>query len=329
MQNRPFETNLALELTRVTEEAAIAAARWMGRGDVSAANHAAADAMRNALSDVDMDGVVVVGEGQQNESPLLYVGEPLGNRHPFRVDIGVNAIDGATLLSRGQPNAISVVALTERGQMQRPRPIAYMDKIAVGLEARGAIDITASPSQNLRWVARAKGCTVADLTVVVLDRPRNATIVAEVRSMGARIQPISGGDVSGAMMTALPDKGADILLGIGGASEATLAAAALKCLGGELQCRLWSSNDAERRTATEAGLDFNRVYTIDDLVGHGDTLFAATGVTDGQLLKGVQFFGGGESTASLVLHSGSGAVRWITTHHLPERQATSGALRSQ
>jgi fructose-1,6-bisphosphatase II len=321
MQNRSFETNLAVELTRVTEEAAIAAARWMGRGDVAASNHAAVDAIRSALNDVDMDGVVVVGEGERNEAPLLYVGESLGNGHPSQVDIGVNAIDGVTLLTAGLPNAISVVALTERGQMQRPQAITYMDKIAVGREACGAIDITASPSQNLRWVAKAKGCAVADLTVVVLDRPRNDRIVAEVRSMGARIQPISGGDVAGAIMTALPDTGADILFGIGGASEAVLAAAALKCLGGELQCRLWTRDEAERTPAVEAGLDFNRVYTIEDLVGNGDTLFAATGVTDGQLLKGVKYFGGGESTQSLVLHSGSGAVRWITTHHLSEPRA--------
>jgi len=322
MQNPPFETNLALELVRVTEAAAIAGARFMGRGDEAGANHAAIDSMRKALSTVDMDGVIVVGEGEKkNAQSMLYVGERVGKRHPSRVDVGVNAIDGVTLLSKGLPNAISVVALTERGQMRRPA-MAYMDKIAVGPEARGAIDITASPSQNLRWVAKALRCAVSDLTVVVLDRPRNGKIVAEVRAMGARVQPISGGDVSGAMMTALPDRGADLLLGIGGTSEAVLAAAALRCLGGEIQCRLWPSNDEERQTAIEAGLDFNRVYGIDDVVGDGDTLFAATGVTEGQLLKGVQYFGGGESTQSLALHSGSGAVRWITTHHLLEGKAT-------
>lgn len=315
MQNPLFETNLALELVRVTEAAAIAAGRWMGRGSVSAANEAAIDAMQSTLSTVDMDGVVVVGEGESDELAMLYVGERLGNGHPFEVDIGVNAIDGATLLSKGLPNAISVLALTERGRMQRPRATTYMEKIAVGPQARGAIDITASAGQNLRWVAKALRCSVADLTVVLLDRPRNDKIVAEVRAMGARVQPISGGDVSGAIMTALPDKGADILLGIGGTSEAVLAAAALKCLGGELQCRLWPSRDEERQAAVAAGLDFSRVYAIRDLVGDGDTLFAATGVTGGQLLKGVRYFGGGESTESLVLHSASGAVRWITTHH--------------
>jgi fructose-1,6-bisphosphatase II len=313
MQNPLFETNLALELARVTEAAAIAGARFMGRGDEAEANHAAIDAMRNALSTVDMDGVVVVGEGLKKAQSVLYVGERVGNRHPSRVDVGVNAIDGVTLLSKGLPNAISVVALTERGQMQRPA-IAYMDKIAVGPEARGAIDITASPSQNLRWVAKALRCSVRDLTVVVLDRPRNDKIVSEVRTTGARVQPISGGDVSGAIMTALPDKGADILLGIGGTSEAVLAAAALKCLGGEIQCRAWPNRDEERLGAADS-LDFSRVFTIDDLVGDGDALFAATGVTGGQLLKGVRYYGGGESTDSLILHWASGAVRWISTHH--------------
>ena len=284
MQSPPFETNLALELVRVSEAAAIAGARFMGRGDELGANRVAIEAMRNALSIVDMDGVIVVGEGDQNALSMLYVGEQVGNGYPSRVDVGVNAIDGVTLLSKGLPNAMSAVALTERGQMQRPA-MSYMDKVAVGPEARGAIDITASPSQNLRWVAKALHCDVTDLTVVVLDRPRYDKIVAEVRTMGARVQPISGGDVSGAMMTALPERGADLLLGIGGTSEAVLAAAALRCLGGEIQCRPWVNDDNDRQAATDGGLDFSRVYGIADLVGSGDALFAATGVTDGQLLK--------------------------------------------
>ena len=323
MQEPPFERNLALELVRVTEAAAMAAGRWMGRGDKIAADQAAVDAMRSTMLTVDMDGVVVIGEGEKDEAPMLYIGEQIGNGQPPQVDIAVDPIDGTTLLSKGLPNAISVVALTSRGQMTCPREIVYMDKIAVGPEGYGSIDITASPTQNLRWVAKAKRCAVADLTVVILDRPRHQGIMEEVRASGARIKSISDGDVAGGIMTALPETGVDMLLGIGGAPEAVLTAAALKCLGGELQCRLWPRDDGERQGAISAGLDLHKVYSIEDLVGNGDTMFAATGVTNGELLKGVQYFGGGVSTQSLVMRSYSGTVRWITAHHLRESQTHS------
>ncbi len=281
MQERPFEINLALELVRVTESAAIGAGRWMGRGDKIAADQAAVDAMRTAMQSIDMDGIVVIG------------------------------------------NALSVLALTERGQMTCPREIVYMDKIAVGPEAYGSIDITASPSQNLRWVAKAKRCAVADLTVVILDRPRHEELMEEVRAAGARIKSISDGDVAGGLYTALPETGVDMLLGVGGAPEAVLTAAALKCLGGEIQCRLWPRNDDERQHAIDAGLDLTKVYTTEDMVGRGDALFAATGVTNGELLKGVQYSGSGVSTQSLVMRSYSGTVRWITTHHNGDPQSQS------
>ena len=315
MQKTATELNLALELIRVTEAAAMSAGRWMGRGDKNAIDQAAVDAMRTAMQDIDMDGIVVIGEGEKDEAPMLYNGEQIGNGKPPHVDIAVDPVDGTTVCSKGLPNAISVIALTERGQMHCPREIVYMDKIAVGPEARGSIDITASPSQNLRWVAKAKRCTVADLTVVILDRPRHEGIMDEVRSMGARIKSISDGDVAGGIMAALADTGVDVLLGVGGAPEAVLTAAALKCLGGEIQCRLWPRTDDERQQALEGGLDLNKVWEINDLVGEGDTLFAATGVTDGELLKGVHYFGGGASTQSLVMHARSGIVRWITAQY--------------
>jgi fructose-1,6-bisphosphatase II len=320
VEERPFERNLALELVRVTEAAAMAGGRWMGRGDKIAADQAAVDAMRSTLQQVDMDGIVVIGEGEKDEAPMLYIGEQIGNGQPPLVDIAVDPIDGTTLLSKGLPNAIAVLALTSRGRMHCPKEVVYMDKIAVGPEAYGSIDITASPSQNLRWIAKAKRCSVADLTVVILDRPRHQDIMEEVRASGARIKLISDGDVAGGIMTALPDTGVDLLLGVGGAPEAVLTAAALKCLGGEIQCRLWPREEQERQRALEAGLDLTKVYTIDDLIGGGDTLFAATGVTNGELLKGVQYFGGGVSTQSLVMRSYSGTVRWITAHHLGEMQ---------
>ena len=316
MQEKPIERNLALELVRVTEAAAMAAGRWMGRGDKIAADQAAVDAMRSTMQTVDMDGIVVIGEGEKDEAPMLYIGEQIGNGSPPLVDIAVDPLEGTTLLSKGLPNALSVVALTERGRMNCPREVFYMDKIAVGPEARGSIDITASPGQNLRWVAKAKRCAVADLTVIILDRPRHQEIMEEIRASGARIKLITDGDVAGGIATALPDSGVDVLLGIGGTTEAVLTAAALKCLGGEIQCRPWPRDEPERLHAIEYGLDLGKVYTIDDMIGDGDTFFAATGVTNGEMLKGVQYFGGGGvSTQSLVMRSYSGTVRWITAQH--------------
>jgi fructose-1,6-bisphosphatase II len=316
VQEKPIERNLALELVRVTEAAAMAAGRWMGRGDKIAADQAAVDAMRSTMQTVDMDGIVVIGEGEKDEAPMLYIGEQIGNGSPPMVDIAVDPLEGTTLLSKGLPNALSVVALTERGCINCPREIFYMDKIAVGPEARGSIDITASPGQNLRWVAKAKRCSVADLTVIILDRPRHQGIMDEIRASGARIKLITDGDVAGGIATALPDSGVDLLLGIGGTTEAVLTAAALKCLGGEIQCRPWPRDEPERQHAIDSGIDLGKVYTIDDMVGDGDTFFAATGVTNGEMLRGVQYLGGGGvSTQSLVMRSYSGTVRWITAQH--------------
>lgn len=314
-QESPMERNLALELVRVTEAAAMAAGRWMGRGDKNAADGAAVDAMRFALASVDMDGIVVIGEGEKDEAPMLFNGERIGNGSPPAVDIAVDPLEGTTLTSLGRPNAIAVIALTERGHMNCPREIVYMNKIAVGPQAAGSIDITASPSQNLRWIAKAKRAAIPDLTVVILDRPRHEDLIREVREAGARIRLITDGDVAGALTTAMEDTGVDVLMGVGGAPEAVISAAALKCLGGEIQCQLWPRNDAEREACDKAGLDLKEVYDIGKLVGHGDTFFAATGVTDGELLQGVHYYGGGATTESLVMRSYSGTIRWINARH--------------
>jgi fructose-1,6-bisphosphatase II len=315
MNDRPIERNLALELVRVTEAAAMAAGRWMGRGDKNAADGAAVDAMRATLADVDMDGIVVIGEGEKDEAPMLFNGEHIGNGNPPEVDIAVDPLEGTTLTALGRSNAISVIALTERGEMNCPREIVYMSKIAVGPDAAGSIDITASPSQNLRWIAKAKRAQISDLTVVVLDRPRHEGLIREVREAGARVKLITDGDVAAAVTTAMGDTGVDVLMGVGGAPEAVLAAAALKCMGGEIQCLLWPRNDAEREACAKAGLSLTEVYDVPKLVGQGDTFFAATGVTDGEFLQGVHYFGGGATTESLVMRAYSGTVRWISARH--------------
>jgi len=311
----PIERNLAMELVRVTEIAAMNAARWMGRGDKNAADDAAVRGMRAAMQSVDMDGVVVIGEGEKDEAPMLYFGEKVGNGNPPAVDIGVDPLEGTRLTSLGLNNALSVLALAERGSMFGIREIVYMNKIAVGPEAAGSIDILASPSQNLRWIAKAKRCAVSDLTVCILDRDRHEGLIAEVRRAGARIKLIPDGDVSGGISPAVGETGVDVLMGVGGATEAVLTAAALRCLKGEIQCTLWPRNDEERKTAEANGYDLSKVYTTEDLVGKGDVFFAATGVTDGEMLKGVRFFGGGATTNSIVMRSHSGTVRWVTARH--------------
>lgn len=315
--SQPIERNLALELVRVTEAAAMAAARTMGLGNKELTDQAAVDAMRSTLASVDMDGIVVIGEGEKDEAPMLYIGEAIGNGLPPKVDIAVDPVDGTTATSRGLPNAIAVVALSERGTMDVPREVFYMDKIAVGPEAKGRVDINASVAQNLKAIAQAKGAQVRDLTVVVLDRPRHAQLIDEIRTAGARVRLITDGDVAGAMYPALRgrESGADALMGIGGTPEAVLAAAALKCLGGEIQCRLWPRDEAERQRALDARLNLNRVYTTDDLVRGDDVFFACTGVTDGRLLDGVWFYAHGATTYSLVMRSYSGTIRWIKAEH--------------
>ena len=314
MSERP-ERNLALELVRVTEAAALAAGRFMGRGDKEGGDRAAVDAMRLVLNSVEMDGVVVIGEGEKDEAPMLYNGEALGTGHEPRVDIAVDPIDGTRLLALGKANSLATVAVSERGSMFNPGPIVYMDKIAVGPEAKGSIDIEAPTSVNLRSVARAKGKDVRDLTVVVLERPRHDKLVADIRKAGARIRLITDGDVAGALMTAWPDSGVDILMGVGGTPEGVLAACALKAMGGEIQGRLIARSEDEAARAQALGYNLAQVLTIDDLVRSNNVFFVATGITDGELLDGVKYFGDGARTHSLVMRSKSGTVREVVARH--------------
>lgn len=309
------DRNLAMELARVTEAAAMAAGRWMGRGNKEAADQAAVDAMRLVLNSVEMDGVIVIGEGEKDEAPMLYNGEVLGTGHPPRVDIAVDPVDGTTILSLGRSGALAVVALSERNTMYDPKHIVYMDKIAVGPEAAGAIDIDAPVDVNLRNVARAKRKDIDDLTVIVLDRPRHKELIRQVREVGARIRLISDGDIAGGLMTSIPDTGIDVLLGIGGSPEAVVSACALKCVGGDMQCKLWPRDEAEREKAIETGMDLDRVLNIDDLVSGDNVFFSATGITEGELLDGVRYYGGGARTNTLVMRSRSGTVRFVEASH--------------
>jgi fructose-1,6-bisphosphatase II len=309
------DRNLALELVRVTEAAAMAAARWMGRGDKEGADGAAVDAMRIVLGSVPMNGVVVIGEGEKDEAPMLYNGEQVGDGTPPHTDVAVDPIDGTTPTALGRGGALSVIAVSESGTMFNPGPCVYMEKLAVGPEAAGKVSLEQSPSDNIRAVAEAKGESVRDVTAVILDRPRHDDLIEEVRTIGARIRLITDGDIAGAIATAWAASGADILLGIGGTPEGVLAAAALKCMGGELQGRLWPRSDEERLAAVELGYDLDRVLNLEDLV-HGDNcFFAATGITDGELLRGVRYDSHGASTDSLVMRSKSGTVRRIDARH--------------
>jgi fructose-1,6-bisphosphatase II len=313
--NEVPDRNLAMELGRVTEAAAMAAARWMGRGNKEAADQAAVDAMRLVLNTIDMDGVIVIGEGEKDEAPMLYNGEALGTGRPPYVDIAVDPIDGTTILSLGRSGSLAVVAVSERDTMYDPQNIYYMDKIAVGPEAVGAIDIDAPVDVNLRNVARAKHRDIDDLTVIILDRPRHAGLIRQVREIGARIRLISDGDIAGALMTTMPETGIDVLMGVGGSPEAVVGACALKCTGGDMQCKLWPRNEEERALAVESGMDLDRVLAINDLVSGDNVFFAATGITDGELLDGVRYFGDGARTHTLVMRSKSGTVRLIDATH--------------
>lgn len=311
----PIARNLGFELVRATEAAALAAGRWMGRGDKNAVDGAAVRAMRAALIAVDMDGIVVIGEGEKDAAPMLFLGERIGNGMAPAVDVAVDPVDGTRALAKGLPNAVSVVALSERGTMYYPGHVAYMEKIAVGPACRGDIDLTASVAQNLKWIAKSKSSSIDDLTVVVLDRPRHDHLIAEIRQAGARVKLIQDGDVAGAIMAALPETGVDVLMGTGGSPEAVVAACALKCLGGEMQCRLWPRSEAERQRALADGLDLGRVLTVDDLVSGKDVFFAATGVSDGEFLKGVRYFSHGAHTQSIVMRSYSGTIRIVEADH--------------
>jgi fructose-1,6-bisphosphatase II len=315
MSGTGLDRNLALDLVRVTEASALAAARFMGRGMKNEADQASVTAMRFALASIDMDGIVVIGEGEKDEAPMLYIGERIGNGRPPEVDIAVDPIDGTRLLAQGMPNSVSVVALSERGTMFNPPGIVYMDKLAVGPAARGKVNIQAPVEENLEAIRRAKGCDMNEVTICILDRPRHEDLIRRVRAAGARIKLITDGDVGGSIMAVSPESGVDALMGVGGAPEAVISAAAMKCYGGEMQCLLWPRNDAERRSAEELGLPLDTVLDTDALC-KGDNVFVSiTGITDGELLKGVRYGGAGAATHSLVMRSRSGTIRSIEANH--------------
>jgi len=314
------DRNLALELARVTEAAALAAGRWVGRGDKEAADQAAVDAMRLMIDTVSMHGTVVIGEGEKDEAPMLYNGEKVGNGGGPAVDVAVDPIDGTRLTAAGQPNALAVIALAERGTMFFPGAAVYMEKVAAGPEAADVIDITAPPEDNVRLVAKAKGVRPEEIGVVILDRDRHAEMIQRVRETGAKVYLITDGDVAGAISAASSRRsGIDLLLGIGGTPEGVIAAAALKCLGGAMQGRLYPRSDEERKTLEDAGFDIEKVLGTDDLVAGHDVFFAATGITDGSLLKGVRYQEDGAVSHSLVMRSRSGTVRYIEAEHRFEK----------
>lgn len=310
-----IDRNMVLELVRVTEVAAIAATRHMGKGDKELVDQAAVDAMRSTLDAIAMDGIVVIGEGEKDEAPMLYIGEKIGNGSHPKVDIAVDPIDGTTLLSKGLPGAIATLAVSARGTMNCPRELFYMNKIAVGPEAKNAIDITLSATENLINIASAMGKKLEDVTVVVLDRPRHQPLLHEIRDSGARIKLISDGDIAAGIQAALPSTGVDVLMGIGGTPEAVLTAAAIRCIGGAIQCIGWPRDDTERNFALSAGLDLEKVYSTEELVAGKDVIFAATGASTGDLLKGVEFNSNGATTQSLVMRSTSGTTRLIDANH--------------
>jgi fructose-1,6-bisphosphatase II len=312
---QPPDRNLAMELMRATEAAALAAGRWMGRGDKNAADGAAVEAMRVVLSSVRMEGIVVIGEGEKDEAPMLFNGEQIGDGSPPSMDIAVDPVDGTTLTALGRGGAIAVIAMSERGTMFDPGPCVYMDKIAAGPAAADVIDIDAPAKANLEAVAKALGEKVSDVTAVILDRDRHTDIIRECRDAGARIRLIPDGDVAGAISVAWRNSGNDILFGIGGTPEGVIAACALKALGGSIQGKLWPRNDEERTSALDAGYDLDKVLMLDDLVAGDDVFFAATGITDGELLRGVRYWGDGAATQSLVMRSKSGTIRVIDAQH--------------
>lgn len=319
MATKVPDRNLAMELVRTTEAAALAASRWVGRGDKEGADGAAVDAMRLILGTVGMTGTVIIGEGEKDEAPMLYNGEVVGNGSEPHVDIAVDPVEGTTLTATGRGGATSIIAVSEAGTMFNPGPIVYMEKIATGPEAAHVIDIDASVGDNVRAVAKAKGLDVREVTVMVLDRPRHTPIIEAVREAGARIHLISDGDAPGAISTAIPDSGIDLLFGIGGTPEGVIAAAALKCLGGAIVGRLYPRDDAERDAAIAFGHDLNRALSTDDLVAGDNCFFAATGITNGSILRGVQYNRMGATTQSLVMRSRSGTVRFVEAQHRPEK----------
>lgn len=309
------DRNIAMELVRTTEAAALAAARWVGRGDKNAADGAAVAAMRMMLDTVDMDGIVVIGEGEKDEAPMLFNGERVGNGRGPQVDVAVDPLEGTRLTAMGRPGAVAVIACSPRGTMYNPYDIFYMEKIAVGPAARGMIDLNAPVAWNIAQVAKARGIAVEEVTVIILDRDRNTEIADQVRAAGARIKFITDGDAPAAVSAAILGSGVDMMLGIGGSTEGVIAAVALKCIGGDFQGRLWPRHDDDRELAAKRGLDVNQVLMLEDLVRGDDCMFAASGVTTGELLQGVQYVAGGAVSESLVMRSRSGTVRRIRTEH--------------
>ena len=322
MSNAP-DRNIGLELVRVTESAALAAAPWMGRNKKNEADKAAVDAMRLMLNTVEMDGVIVIGEGEKDKAPMLFNGERIGNYNAGwdvpKCDLAVDPIDGTRPLALGLPNSIAVVALAERGSMFFPGPIVYMDKLAVGPEAAGVIDLNAPVADNLNAIAKAKGKSVTELVVVVLDRPRHEQLISEIRATGARLKLITDGDVAPSIAACLPNTGVDVLMGAGGAPEAVVSASALKCMRGEIHARLYPRDEKEKLLAEEMGYDTNRVYTSAELVKSDNVFFAATGITDGELMRGVHYSSQGATTESLAMRSSSGTMRRIIATHRTEK----------
>jgi fructose-1,6-bisphosphatase II len=327
MDNSEPTRNLALELVRVTEAAALAAGRFMGRGDKEAADAAAVNAMRMVLQTVDMNGIIVIGEGEKDHAPMLYNGEHVGSGSPPDVDVAVDPIDGTRPLAFGRTNSLATVAIAPRGTMFNPGPFVYMNKLAVGPEAKGRINIEKSITENLHAIAKAKHKDLEDLTTIILDRPRHEAMIAEIRKVGARIRIIPDGDVAAALMTAWPDSGVDVLIGIGGTPEGVLAACALRAMGGEIQGKLYARDEDELRRGREAGYDFDKILTMDDLVSSEDVFFAATGITDGELLHGVRYFGDGAKTDSLVVRGLTGTVRQITATHRMDKLHQLSAIK--
>ena len=311
--------NLGLDLMRVTEAAAMAAGRWAGRGEKESGDQAAVDAMRDLLATIPMRGTVVIGEGEKDEAPMLYNGEAVGNGTGAEYDIAVDPVDGTTLLADGMPNAIAVIAASDRGTMYDPSAVFYMDKLVTGAQAADAVDIAAPVEDTVRAVARTKGAQTHDVTVCVLKRPRHEQLLREIRATGARIKLLSDGDVAGGILAALEGSGVDLLLGVGGTPEGIITACAMKAMNGTIQARLWPRDDDERRKAEMAGHDLQRVLHTDDLVAGDNTFFVATGITDGDLLRGVRYSSAGASTRSIVMRSRSGTVRTVENRHSLEK----------
>ena len=317
--DRPIERNIAMELVRVTEAAALASARHLGRGDKTTIDEAAVAAMRYVLGYIPMDGIVIIGEGEKDHAPMLYIGERIGDGSDLKVDIAVDPVDGTNLVARGLPGAISVVALSAKGTMHWPRQFVYMNKIVTGPEAKDCIDINAPVAENLKNIAGAKRRKISELTVVVIDRPRHEQLLSDIRNAGARVKLISDGDIAASIEAALPEREVDVLMGIGGTPEGVLSAAAIHCIGGAIQCKAWPRDNKERETAIASGVDVDKVYKTEDLIGSDDVFFAATGISSGELLKGVRYFSGGAWTQSIAMRCRSGTVRWIDAQHNFER----------